>query len=297
MRIAITGASGFVGRRLLHALAGHSLIVSSRNPKTVLPPGVGLSVWDPEAGLPVAEALASAEVVVHLAGEPVAQRWTAPVKRRIRDSRIDGTRRLVQALSRLERPPAALVCASAIGYYGSRGDEVLSEASGPGTGFLPEVCVAWEHEADGVIAFGMRVAKIRIGIVLDPGGGALARMLPPFRAGVGGPLGSGRQWMSWIHIEDLVALIVHAIEHPVRGAVNATAPAPATNADFSRALGRVLHRPAVLPAPGFALKLVFGEMAEVLLASQRVIPFAAEASGFRFAHPQLEPALQDLLAG
>ena len=295
MRIAITGASGFIGRRLVQQLSGHSLIVFSRAATLKLPPGAAVSVWDPMSGPPRAEALQGADAVIHLAGEPVAQRWTAAAKQRIHDSRVTGTRHLVQALARMDNPPAALICASAIGYYGSRGDEVLSEASPPGAGFLPNVCVAWEREADTALPLGMRVAKIRIGIVLDPLGGALASMLPPFRAGVGGPLGPGRQWMSWIHLDDLVRLIIHTVEQPLSGPINAVAPGPVRNSEFTRALGRALHRPAFLPLPGFALKVLFGEMAEVLLGSQRVIPFAAEASGFRFAYPQLDAALRDLL--
>ena len=295
MKITITGASGFIGRRLLARLSGHSLQVFSRGANSSLPAGVGSAVWDPLQGPPPAAALAGTDVVIHLAGEPVAQRWTAAAKRRIRESRVAGTRHLVDGLRQMERPPAALVCASAVGYYGSRGDEVLTESSTPGEGFLPEVCVAWEKEADGARVLGTRVAKIRIGIVLDPKGGALAKMLPPFRMGVGGPLGNGQQWMSWIHLDDLVRLIVHAVERPLEGAVNGVAPEPVRNHEFTRALGKALHRPAFLPVPGFALGMIFGEMGEVLLASQRVLPAAAEASGFGFQHRRLEDALQDLL--
>ena len=278
MNIAISGASGFIGRQLLKSLgqAGHSVRALSRH-------------------APFAKSMREADVVVHLAGEPIAQRWTAQAKQRIRESRVAGTRKLVEALATLSRRPEALICASAIGYYGSRGDEILTESSPPGSGFLPEVCVAWEREAQAAEALGIRVVRVRTGVVLAASGGALARMLPPFRMGVGGRLGNGRQWMSWIHLEDLVALFQLAVESQVRGPLNAVAPYPVTNSDFTRELARVLGRPAVFPVPEFALRLLFGEMAEVLLASQRVAPSAAEAAGFRFRFPQLGPALAGLL--
>jgi hypothetical protein len=274
MNITITGASGFIGRRLMKSLAkaGHSVRALSRHAQPV-----------------------ECDVVIHLAGEPVAQRWTAEAKRRIRESRVAGTRNLVEALATLTHRPEVLICASAIGYYGSRGDEILTESSSPGSGFLPEVCVAWEREAQAAEAFGMRVVRVRTGLVLAAGGGALVRMLPPFRMGVGGRLGSGQQWMSWIHLEDLVGLFQFAVERQVRGPLNAVAPHPVTNSDFTRELARALRRPALFPVPGFALRLLFGEMAEVLLASQRVTPAAAEAAGFRFRFPQLAPALEGLL--
>ena len=278
MNITISGASGFIGRHLLKSLAeaGHSLRALSRH-------------------APPAESLREADVVIHLAGEPLAQRWTAEAKQRIRESRVTGTRHLVEALATFPRRPQALICASAIGYYGSRGDEVLTESSAPGSGFLPELCVAWEREAQAAEAFGLRVVRMRTGLVLHAHGGALVRMLPPFRMGVGGRLGSGRQWMSWIHLEDLAALFQLAVENPVRGPLNGVAPNPVTNSDFTRELARALRRPAVFPVPEFALRLLFGEMADVLLASQRVTPGAAEAAGFRFRFPQLAPALAGLL--
>ena len=297
MNITISGASGFIGRRLLKSLAkaGHSLHVLSRHAGTNLPAGVRISTWDPLKGPPPAESLREADAIIHLAGEPVAQRWTAQAKRRIRESRVAGTRNLVEALVTLTQRPEALICAAAIGYYGSRGDEVLTESSAPGSGFLPEVCVAWEREAQAAEALGVRVVRVRMGLVLDAGGGALQRMLPPFRMGVGGRLGNGRQWMSWIHLEDLAALFQFAVESQVRGPLNGVAPNPVTNSDFTRELARALGRPAVFPVPGFALRLLFGEMAEVLLASQRVTPAAAEAAGFRFRFPQLAQALAGLL--
>jgi hypothetical protein len=274
MNIAITGASGFIGRHLMRSLAqaGHSVCALRRH----APP-------------------AQSDVVIHLAGEPVAQRWTAEARQRIRESRIAGTRNLVDALGRLPRRPKALICASAIGYYGSRGDEILTESSAPGNGFLPEVCKAWEKEAQAAESFGIRVVRVRTGLVLAAAGGALQRMLPPFRMGVGGRLGSGRQWMSWIHLEDLTAMFLFAVESQVRGPLNGVAPQPATNSEFTRELARMLRRPAVFPVPEFALRLLFGEMADVLLASQRVVPAAAQAGGFRFRYPQLAQALEDLL--
>jgi uncharacterized protein (TIGR01777 family) len=260
-----------------------------------LPAGVRLSVWDPMKGQPPRESLDRADAIVHLAGEPVAQRWTAEVKRRIRESRVEGTRRLVEALSALPRRPGVLVTASAVGYYGARGDELLDESSPPGAGFLPEVCVAWENEAQAAAALGMRVATIRIGVVLDARGGALARMLLPFRLGAGGRLGSGQQWMSWIHLADLAEQFRFALENPVTGVWNGVAPVAVTNREFTKELAQALHRPALLPVPALALKIAFGEMSEVLLESQHVAPRAAQAAGFRFRFPQLGPALADLL--
>ena len=297
MKIAITGASGLIGRRLLKNLsaAGHSIHVLSRHAGTNLPNGVKLSTWDAMRGLPPDESLRDAGAVIHLAGEPVAQRWTAEAKRRIRESRVEGTRNLVRAIERLANRPEALICASAMGYYGSRGDEILNESAPPADTYLAEVCKAWEQEAQAAESLGVRVVRVRIGIVLDPRGGALQRMLPPFRIGLGGKLGSGRQWMSWIHLEDLAAIFQFALDHPVRGAVNGVAPYPVSNSEFTRALGQALHRPTLSPMPAFALKMLFGEMSEILLASQRVAPAAAEAAGFRFRFPQLGPALADLL--
>jgi len=297
MNITISGASGFIGRRLLKVLggAGHRLHVLSRHAGANMPNGIRLSVWDPLKEAPPRESLEGADAVIHLAGEPVAQRWTAEAKRRIHESRVAGTRRLVEALAALPRRPGVLVSASAVGYYGSRGEELLDESSPPGSGFLPEVCVAWEKEAEAASSLGMRVAVIRVGVVLDPRGGALARMLPPFRLGLGGPLGSGRQWMSWIHLSDLAELFQFAAEKPISGVWNGVAPFPVANREFTRELARALHRPAWFPVPALALKALFGEMAGVLLASQRAIPRAAEAAGFRFRFPPLRAALTDLI--
>lgn len=297
MNITLTGASGFIGRRLMKLLSssGHSLHVLSRHAGTNLPPGVKLSVWDATGGLPPEPGLRDAECVIHLAGEPVAQRWTPESKRRIRESRVLGTRNLVDAMSKLSEPPRALVCASAVGYYGSRGDEILTEASSPGSGFLSELCTAWEGEAAAAEQFGVRVVRIRIGIVLARHGGALARMLPPFRMGLGGRLGNGRQWMSWIHLDDVCEMFRFAAEHQVRGAMNGVAPNNVPNADFTRALASALHRPAIFPVPPFALRVLFGEMAEALLSSQRVAAKGAEQAGFQFRYPRLAPALADIL--
>jgi uncharacterized protein (TIGR01777 family) len=297
LTITISGASGFIGRRLLKNFmaAGYALRVLSRNAGTNLPAGVKLFAWDPMKGPPPEESLRGADAVVHLAGESVAQRWTAQAQHDIRESRVTGTRNLVAGLASLQQPPAALVCASAVGYYGSRGDEVLRETAEPSNTWLSEVCVAWEREAQAAAALGMRVAKIRTGIALDPRGGALAQMAAPFKIGVGGRLGSGAQWMPWIHLADLASLFQFAVEKPLCGPINGVAPYPVTNADFTQELGKALHRPAVFPVPTFALKLMFGEMAEVLLASLRVVPAAAEAAGFRFQYPLLGPALANLL--
>ena len=280
MRVALTGARGFVGRALTELLQnqGHETKALSRRPGPADLEGV--------------------EAVVHLAGEPVAQRWTAEAKRRIRDSRVLGTRHLGESIKSLEIKPKVVLCASATGYYGHRGDEVLTEESGAGEGFLAETCRAWEDEAKALETLGVRVVLVRIGIVLGRGGGAMAKMLPPFRMGVGGRLSHGKQWMSWIHREDLTRLMVWALENEeVRGAVNGTAPGAVTNAQFTSVLGGVLRRPTVFPVPEFALKLVFGEMARVLLESQRVKPEVAEEKGFVFNYPELEPALRELLGG
>jgi uncharacterized protein (TIGR01777 family) len=298
VKITISGASGLIGRRLLKMLAadGHTLRVLSRHAGTNLPPGVAISPWDPVKGEPPPDALRDADAVIHLAGEPVAQRWTAEVKQRIRDSRVTGTNHLVQAMAKLPQAPKTLLCASAIGYYGSRGDAVLTEDSGPGSDYLSGVCVEWENAAQAAEALGVRVVRVRIGVVLDPRGGALAKMLPPFKMGVGGRIGNGRQWMSWIHAEDLVGIFRLALTTPsITGVVNGVAPNPVTNADFTRALGAALHRPAIFPAPTLGLKLLFGEMSDVLLASQRVAPKAAEANGYRFQFPHVGAALADVV--
>jgi uncharacterized protein (TIGR01777 family) len=294
MLVVLTGATGFMGARLAAELttAGHGLRVLGRRGPSQFLSTTEFFAWDSNAGEPPAESLQGADAVVNLAGEPVAQRWTPEVKRRIRDSRVAGTRHLVNALSTIPRRPGTLINASAIGVYGSRGDEVLTEASPHGEDFLAHVTEEWEQAADLAGALGIRVVKLRTGIVLGKEGGALAKMLTPFRVGVGGRLGSGRQWMSWIHIEDAVRLILYALEKPeVKDALNVATPNPVTNAEFTRQLAAALRRPAIFPVPAFALRALFGEMAGALLSSQRALPRAALAAGFRFRYPDLTGAL------
>lgn len=282
MDVAITGASGLIGKRLRERLAeaGDAAHPISRAASDAT----------------LAQILASAGAVVNLAGEPIAQRWNEAVKKRIYDSRVEGTRRLVNVMSSQPQRPSVLVSASAIGYYGSRGDQVLTETSSPGSDFLANLVVKWEEAAQTAESLGIRVVRLRFGMVLGKGG-ALARLLPPFRWCVGGRLGSGRQWMSWIHIDDAVNLILFALNYAViRGPVNATSPHPVTNDEFTSRLAIALHRPAFLPVPEFGLKLLFGEMAEVLLASQRVLPTVAKSAGFSFQYPDLHTALENLLS-
>lgn len=299
MEVTVTGGTGFIGRRLVDRLLadGHSVRVVGRSPKTGLPREAHLYLWDGERGLPPEESLAGADAVVHLAGEPVAQRWTPRAKRKIRDSRVEGTRRLIEAFAGMAKPPSVLVSASAIGLYGSRGDQFLTEASKPGAGFLAQVCREWEAEACRAGTLGIRIVTLRIGVVLGLGGGALAQLLPPFKMLIGGQVASGEQWMSWIHLDDLVGLICYALETPaLAGPVNATAPNPVRNSRFTRILARTLKRPALFTVPERALRLLFGEMAGMLLDSQRVQPLVAEKAGYEFAYPELGPALKDLLA-
>lgn len=298
MKIAITGATGFVGAHLLPALlkAGHGVRVLGRKRPANLPTPVEFAGWSSTDVEPPPESLAGMDAVIHLAGEPVAQRWTPEVKERIRTSRVDGTRHLVNALSTQSRRPQMLICASAVGIYGSRGDEILTENSAPGDDFLAQVTAGWEKSAVLAEALGIRVARLRFGVILGRNGGALAKMLTPFRLGLGGRIGSGRQWMSWIHIDDVTGLILLALtDGSVRGAVNATAPEPVTNAEFTRELAATLHRPAIFPVPKLALKVLFGEMAEVILGGQRVLPEAAKSFGFKFEYPQLGAALERLV--
>lgn len=297
MRIAITGAGGFLGRPLAARLAaaGHDVRRLVRHDAR----GADEIAWDPAACTIDRAGLAGVEAVVHLAGASIAGgRWSAVHRARIRDSRVGPTRLLAETLATLEPRPRVLVSASAIGLYGDRGEEWLDEASAPGTGFLAEVARAWEAAAAPAARAGIRVALPRTGLVLAPHGGALAAMLPIFRAGLGGPLGSGRQWWSWIALEDAVGALVHALEHDdVRGPFNVVAPAPVRCAAFARALGSALRRPALLPAPAFALRLVLGagQADELLLAGQRVRPAALERTGFAFASPELGPALERML--
>jgi hypothetical protein len=280
MKIAITGASGLIGSHTSDVLRGEGHEVRAVSTRSALRP------VDFEG----------CNAVVHLAGEPVAQRWTATAKERIRSSRVEGTRHVVEALARLNRPPAVLISASAIGYYGSRGDEKLTESSAPAQDFLGDVAAEWERAALQAGNPGMRVAVLRFGVILARNGGALEKMLPPFKLGVGGRIGSGKQWMSWIHIDDVVRLVAFAVgNESVRGPVNVVAPNPVRNFDFTRELAHALHRPAIFPVPVFALKMLFGQMAEILYASQRVIPEAAIRAGFEFKFAELGAALRDLV--
>ena len=277
MNVAITGATGFIGRGVAEHLRNSGHNVRAVSLRGAIPP----------------DALAGTNAVIHLAGEPVAQRWTRAARDRILRSRVEGTRVLLAAMR--AQPPQVLISASAVGYYGTRGDEVLIESAPPADDFLGRVAVAWEQEAQAAEPMGVRVARLRIGMVLGPRGGALARMLPPFRLGVGGRLGGGKQWMSWIHIDDLVGLISFLMkESTVRGVFNATSPFPVTNREFTRALAEAVHRPAILPVPAWALRLMFGDMSQVLLASQRALPDAAQRAGFIFQHPDIFAALAQL---
>lgn len=297
MKIVVTGATGFIGRAVVQALAarGDAVTALSRAPqRAALGGSVTAARFDPNAP-PDPAPFEGADAVIHLAGESVAGRWTPEKKRAIRDSREAGTRALVASLAACSSRPRVLVSASAVGYYGDRGDEPLLESSAPGTGFLADVCVAWEREIAAAQRLGTRVAWLRQGIVLGAGGGALAAMLPPFRAFAGGPLGNGSQWMPWIHIEDDVALILFALDRDVSGPLNAVSPDVATNARFSQALGAALHRPSLAFAPGIALRALLGEFASSLLASQLVLPDRALDAGFTFAHEMLEEALFDIL--
>jgi hypothetical protein len=295
-RIAVTGASGFVGSALVAALRGDgcSVLTIGRH----APRGTGGAIpdveWNPRAGTLDAGAIAGVEAVVHLAGAPVGQRWTSVRKREIRESRVLGTRLIAETMARLSPMPRVLVAASAIGYYGSRGDEWLDEESAPGADFLADVVVAWEGAADAARTAGVRVVHARAGLVLSRTGGALARLLPPFRIGLGGRLGGGRQWMSWITLADLVSALRFALDtDALAGAVNTVSPSPATNAEFTTTLARVLGRPALARLPAIALRVLFGEMATAtLLASQRVRPLRLERAGFGWEQPKLEEALR-----
>lgn len=299
MQITVTGGTGFIGRALVERLLGdgHTVRITARRRPPTLDPRVMFWTWDVLTTDPPAEALEAADAVIHLAGEPIAQRWTPLAKARIRGSRWEGTRRLVNTIARFQAAPRTLVCASAIGIYGDRGEQWLTETSPPGTGFLAEVVEGWEREARAAEQLGTRVVLLRTGMVLGRGGGVLARLVPVFRRGLGGRLGSGRQFTSWIHIEDLIELIVFALgEDKVSGPLNAVAPSPVTNREFTSALARALRRPALFRVPAFILRMALGEMASVLLDSQRVRPEAALRAGFCFRWPQLAPALANLLA-
>ena len=300
MRVTMTGATGRVGGAIVAALQarGDEVTVLSRSPERARAAlGVEAAAWRPEDEPAPAEALAGRDGVVHLAGEDIAQRWTDDVKRRVMRSRELGTRNLVAGLRAADPRPPALISASAVGWYGrERGDARLTEAEPAGQDFLAEVCEAWEREATAAETLGVRVAVIRTGIVLDKDGGALEKMLPPFKLGVGRPVAGGRQYLPWIHLDDLVALYLAALDGDWSGAFNGSAPEPVTNADFGKALGRALHRPTVAPVPGFAIRLLYGEMADLVVYGQRAVPARPLELGFTFRHPDLDEALRSALA-
>ena len=299
MRVTVTGATGLVGRRLVQALRarGDEVTVLSRSPQKARDRlGVEAVEWDPMAGPAPAAALAGRDGVVSLAGEPVAQRWNDEVKRRIHDSRVTGTRNLVAGLGEAEPRPKVLVSASGVGYYGPHGDERVTESDPPADDFLGRLCVEWEGAAEAAEDLGVRVAHVRTGIALDPKGGALKTMLPAFRLGLGGPIAGGRQYMPWIHIDDLIGMYLAALDDEAwSGPFNGAAPEPVTQKEFAKALGRAVHRPAFAPAPRFALKLLMGEMAEIVTTGVRAVPERPQQAGYRFRHTELEPALADLL--
>jgi uncharacterized protein len=298
MRTLVTGATGLIGNALVERLGG--AVVLTRDPARARRklPAVEAHAWSPEAGPPPRGALQEVDVVFNLAGEPVADdRWTDRQKRRIRDSRVLTTRNLIAGLATEERRPRVLVSASAVGYYGDRGDEELDETSSLGRGFLAGVCEEWEREALSAEQLGIRVVCVRTGIVLANTGGVMAKILAPFRLGVGGKLGSGKQWMPWIHLDDEVGIMMHASQDDrIRGPINAVGPKPVTNAEFTRVLGHALRRPAVLPVPAAALRLAFGEMSEILTSSQRVLPKGAERAGYVYKYAELGSAIGSLVS-
>ncbi|HSP97527.1 MAG TPA: TIGR01777 family oxidoreductase [Candidatus Dormibacteraeota bacterium] len=295
MKILVTGASGLIGSTLVPFLTtgGHQVIRLSRGRKRP-----GTATWDPDKGTIDRAALEGLDAVVHLAGENISEgRWTAEKKARIHDSRVNGTRLLCETLAALKQPPVVLVAASAIGFYGDRGRDVVDEDSAPGAGFLADVCKEWEAATAPAAAAGIRVVNMRFGVVLSGNGGALASMLTPFKLGAGGPVGGGEQYMSWVAVDDTADAILFALTTPsLSGPVNAVAPNPVVNAEFARTLGKVLSRPAIVPLPAFAVRLLLGEMGdELLLSSTRVEPHRLRAAGFTFRFPDLEPALRYLL--
>lgn len=297
MKILVSGSHGLVGSALVNSLQhdGHELFSLVRS----APKSASELEWNPERRPVTQSRLEGMDAVVHLAGESIAEgRWSDDKKRRIRDSRVKGTTTLSEALANLQNPPGTFICASAIGYYGNRGDEILTEASAPGNDFLSGVCVEWERATKPAVDKGIRVINARFGIILSKDGGALAKMLTPFRMGVGGRIGDGKQWMSWIALDDVVdALKLAVTSDSIRGPVNFVAPNPVTNIEFTRTLGKVLSRPTIFPIPAFGVRLAFGEMADaLLLSSQRVKPLELEKSAYPFAYPALSSALQHLLA-
>ncbi len=298
MKVLVTGGSGFVGTALCQGLmqAGHQVTVLSRNEKSAarLASGVTPLVGDPTSPGAWQDGVAGHQGFINLAGASIFGRWTEDYKALLRNSRILTTKNLVEAMARAEEP-TVLLSASAVGYYGFRGDEELDESSPPGEDFLARLGIDWEAEAEPASLLGARVVRTRFGIVLGRGGGALGQMLPIFKKGLGGPLGNGRQWFSWIHLDDLVAALIFCLEDGISGPANCTAPNPVTNREFSKALGRAVHRPAFLGAPAFAVKLAMGEFGSVLLEGQRVLPKALLEAGFEFRFPTIDQALTDLV--
>jgi len=299
MRVTLTGATGLIGRQLIAALQGRGdeVTVLSRDPSKAEQTlsGVRAVAWNPLADPAPVSALADADGVIHLAGEPVAQRWNTAVKERIRVSRATGTANLVAGLRDAPRP-RVLVSTSASGYYGDRGAEPLTESATPGTDFLAEVCKAWEDAATQAESLGLRVTRVRTGVVLTSDGGALKTMLPPFKAGVGGPVAGGRQYIPWIHLDDVVGIYLAALDGDGwSGPVNGCAPGAVTNQVFSHALGHALHRPAVMPVPAFAIRALYGQMAEIVTGGQRMIPERTLELGYEFRHPDLDEALHSAL--
>lgn len=303
MKIIIAGGTGFIGSELLARLRedGHALTVLTRTQAPGMPAGVTTILWQPGGAgdwrRPVEEAVAAADGVINLAGESIAAgRWTEARKRKLRASRVETTRALAEAIAKAGRGVKFLVNASAVGYYGPRGDEIVTEADPPGKDFLARLCRDWEAEALGVETHGVRVVLLRTGIVLGRNGGALAKMVPAFKVFLGGPLGSGRQWMPWIHLEDEIGLIAFLVNSNAHGAVNATAPEPVKMKEFCGTLAKVMRRPCWAPVPAFALRAALGEMAEMLLTGQRAVPAEAERLGYRFRYRSLRPALENILA-
>lgn len=301
MRVLVTGATGFVGRRLCEVLSesGCRVTALSRRPDSARKAVPSLSrvfAWRPVEEGPPLESLEQVDAVIHLAGESVVGRWTARKRQAIRESRVRSTGNLVNAMRQVEERPRTLVSASAIGYYGDQGETELTESMPAASDFLGEICARWEREGSRASEAGVRVVHLRIGVVLAKGGGALDAMLLPARLGLGGAIGSGRQWWSWIHREDLIGMVQHVLaDNNLSGPFNATSSNPVRQKDFAKALGRVLSRPAFLPTPGFALKLVLGGFATELLSSKKVLPGRIQKSGYRFRFPDLEPALREIL--
>jgi hypothetical protein len=299
MRVTVTGATGRIGRHLVAALKdrGDEVTALSRDPdKATELLGVEAFAWNLKEDAAPKPALEGRDAIVHLAGEDVGQRWTQDVRNEILESRERGTRNIVHTIFDTKPRPKALICASASGLYGARGDEIVDESGAPGRDWLAEVVARWERQVE-TAKIGTRTVMVRTGIVLDAEGGALAKMLPPFKAGIGGPIGSGKQYMPWIHLDDLVGIYMAAIDNPTfQGPINASAPEPVTNKAFAKAVGRAIHRPAVAPVPGFTIKLMYGAMSQIVLDGVRMVPGRAGELGYEFKHPDLDEALRDTLA-